>query len=124
MEIGAELKFRETLTALQGKLAASENEMSQLQQGGNGSNTALTPAQTAQIERVRRDIAGTRLQLRDVQRSLRTDIDRLGTVLAFINILLVPVLVAAFAIVFGLIRRRRAQGPPRIRIRATKAGAA
>jgi len=124
MQIAAELKFRETLTALQGKLAASENEMSQLQQGGNGSNTALTPAQTAEMDRVRRDIAGTRLQLRDVQRSLRTDIDRLGTVLAFINILLIPAMVTAFAIVFGLIRRRRAQAPPRVIVRATKAGAA
>ena len=114
MQIAAELQFRETLTALQGKLAASENEMSQLQQGGNGSNTALTPAQNAEMERVRRDIAGTRaVQLRDVQRSLRTDIDRLGTILAFINILLMPVMVAGFAIVFGLIRRRRASAAPR-----------
>jgi ABC-type uncharacterized transport system involved in gliding motility auxiliary subunit len=124
MQIAAELQFRETLTALQGKLAASENEMSQLQQGGNGSNTALTPAQTAQMDRVRRDIAGTRLQLRDVQRSLRTDIDRLGTILAFINILLIPVLVTAFAIVFGLIRRRRAQSGRRVVTRTTKAGVA
>lgn len=123
MQIAAELQFRETLTALQGKLAASENEMSRLQQGGGGgSNTALTPAQTAQMDRVRRDIAGTRLQLRDVQRSLRTDIDRLGTVLAFINILLIPAMVTAFAIVFGLIRQRRAQAPPRVTVRA--AGAA
>jgi len=124
MQIAAELKFRETLTALQGKLAASENEMSQLQQGGNGSNTALTPAQTAEMDRVRRDIAGTRLQLRDVQRSLRTDIDRLGTILAFINILLIPALVTVFAIVFGLIRRRRAQGGRRVIVRTTKAGTA
>jgi ABC-type uncharacterized transport system involved in gliding motility auxiliary subunit len=123
MQIAAELKFRETLTVLQAKLSASENEMSQLQGGGNGSATTLTPAQNADIERVRRDIAGTRLQLRDVQRSLRTDIDRLGTVLAFINILLMPVLVALFAIVFGLIRRRRAQAGSRAAIQ-TKAGAA
>jgi ABC-type uncharacterized transport system involved in gliding motility auxiliary subunit len=125
MQIDAELQFRETLTALQAKLAAAQNQMSQLQSGGgSGSNTTLTPAQQAQIEKVRRDIASTRLMLRDVQRSLRTDIDRLGTVLAFVNILLMPVLVAAFAIVFGLIRRRRAQGAPRIRMRAAKAGAA
>jgi hypothetical protein len=59
-----------------------------------------------------------------VQRSLRTDIDRLGTVLAFINILLMPVLVAAFAIVFGLIRRRRAQAGSRASVHVAKAGAA
>jgi hypothetical protein len=48
-----------------------------------------------------------------VQRNLRADIDRLGTILAFINILLVPLLVAAFAIVYGLIRRKRAAGSNR-----------
>ena len=47
---------------------------------------------------------------------MRTDIDRLGTELAFINILLMPVLVAGFAITFGVIRRRRAQGPPRVKV--------
>ena len=126
MQRDAEARFRETLTILQTKLAASQNEMSQLQQGRGGaagSNTALTPAQIAQIEKVRRDIAGTRLQLRDVQRQLRTDIDRLGTVLAFLNILLIPALVAAFAIAWGVIRRRRAQGAARVTVRA-KAGAA
>jgi len=125
MQIAAELKFRETLTVLQTKLAASQNEMSQLQQGRGaaaGSNTTLTSAQNAQIERVRLDIAGTRLQLRQVQNSLRTDIDRLGTELAFINILLMPVLVAGFAITFGVIRRRRAQGAPRVKV--ANAGAA
>jgi ABC-type uncharacterized transport system involved in gliding motility auxiliary subunit len=125
MQIAAELQFRETLTALQAKLAASENEMSQLQGGGSsGNNTTLTPAQNTEMERVRRDIAGTRLQLRDVQRSLRTDIDRLGTVLAFINILLIPALVAAFAIVFGMIRRRRAQAGSRVIVHTPEAGAA
>jgi len=47
--------------------------------------------------------------LRDVQRSLRADIDRLGTILAFINILLMPLIVAGFAIWFGIRRRGRAQ---------------
>ena len=118
MQIAAELQFRETLNVLQAKLAASQNQMSQLQQGRGlnaGSNTQLTAEQNAQIDRVRRDIAGTRLQLRDMQSRLRTDIDRLGTELAFANILLIPAFVAAFAITFGLMRRRRAQAPPRVK---------
>ena len=45
-----------------------------------------------------------------MQRNLRADVDALGTVLAFLNILLIPILVAAFAIVYGVIRRRRAAG--------------
>jgi ABC-type uncharacterized transport system involved in gliding motility auxiliary subunit len=42
-----------------------------------------------------------------VQRNLRKDIDRLGAVLAFINIALVPMLVALFAVVLAVLRRRR-----------------
>ena len=96
MQADAEQKFRDTVTNLQGQLTASEQEIAQLQQGGSGSDIALTPAQTAEIERVRREIAGTRAVLRDVQRRLRADIDRLGTILAFINILLMPLLVTGF----------------------------
>ncbi len=110
MQADAELKFRETVTNLQGRLTASEQEIAQLQQGGSDSGIALTPAQTAEIERVRREIAGTRAVLRNVQRSLRADIDRLGTILAFINILLMPLLVTVFAIWFGIRRRSRARG--------------
>ena len=109
MEADAELKFRETVTNLQERLTASQQEIAQLQHGGSDSGIALTPAQTAEIERVRREIAGTRAVLRDVQRSLRADIDRLGTILAFINILLMPLIVAGFAIWFGIRRRGRAQ---------------
>jgi ABC-type uncharacterized transport system involved in gliding motility auxiliary subunit len=110
MQAAAELKFRETLESLQSRLAAAQQEITQLQQGGSGNATALSPQQTAEIERVQREIAGTRAQLRDVQRNLRVDIDRLGTLLAFINILLIPLLVAGFAIVYGVIRRKRAKG--------------
>ena len=110
MQADAELKYRETVTNLQGRLTASQQEIAQLQQGGSDSGIALTPAQNAEIERVRREIAGTRAVLRDVQRQLRADIDRLGTILAFINILLMPLLVVVFAIWFGIRRRNRARG--------------
>jgi ABC-type uncharacterized transport system involved in gliding motility auxiliary subunit len=108
MQADAQAKFRETLEDLQQRLSASEQEIAQLQQGGGGNATSVSPQQASEIERVRREIAGTRAQLRDVQRRLRVDIDQLGTLLAFLNILLMPVLVAGFAITYGLIRRRRA----------------
>jgi ABC-type uncharacterized transport system involved in gliding motility auxiliary subunit len=113
MQADADMKFRETLQTLQAKLTSSEQEIAQLQQGGSGNAASLSPQQQAEIERVRREIATTRSQLRDVQHNLRADIDRLGDMLAFLNILLMPILVAAFAIVYGLIRRRRAAGTRR-----------
>lgn len=107
MQADAELKFRETLQSLQARLTAGEQEMAQLQQGG-GNQTTLTPPQQAEIARVREEIAGTRGALREVQHNLRADIDRLGGFLAFLNIAAVPILVAGFAIVLSIIRRRRA----------------
>ena len=45
--------------------------------------------------------------MRNVQHDLRKDIDALGTLLAFINIALMPLIVAGVAIVLAILRRRR-----------------
>ena len=108
MQAEAEAQFRETLDALRARLANSQSELEQLQQGGQA--TALTPEQSAAMDRVKREIAATRGQLREVQHNLNAEIDQLGTLLAFANILVMPLLVAGFGVVFGLIRRRRARG--------------
>jgi ABC-type uncharacterized transport system involved in gliding motility auxiliary subunit len=42
-----------------------------------------------------------------VQHNLRKEVDALGSFLAFVNIALVPILVAAFAVVLAILRRRR-----------------
>jgi ABC-type uncharacterized transport system involved in gliding motility auxiliary subunit len=107
MQAQAESRFRETLDALRAKLTQSQSDLAQLQRGGQ--QTALTPDQDAAMDKARREIAATRAQLREVQHNLNAEIDRLGSLLAFLNILAVPLLVAGFGIVFGLIRRRRAK---------------
>src|SRR5581483_3397613 len=110
MQRDAEAKFRETAEALQARLASAEQEVQQLQQGGkDGSAISLTPKQQSDLSRLRQEMAQTRSQLRDVQHNLRADIDALGSELAFANIALMPLVVAAFALVAGLIRRRRAR---------------
>jgi ABC-type uncharacterized transport system involved in gliding motility auxiliary subunit len=108
MQAEAEARYRETLDALRARLTAAQEQFAQLQQGGSASS--LNAQQTAAMEKLQREMSGTRAQLRDVQARLRADIDRLGSVLAFLNILMVPLLVAVFAIIFGAIRRRRARG--------------
>jgi ABC-type uncharacterized transport system involved in gliding motility auxiliary subunit len=49
----------------------------------------------------------TRSSLRDVQHTLRARVDSLGSLLAFINIALVPIVIAGFAIALAWLRRRR-----------------
>ena len=71
--------------------------------------TQLLAYMGADVIKVERPGVGdiTRTQLREVQHNLRKEVDRLGSFLAFVNIALVPLLVAAFAIVLAFLRRRR-----------------
>jgi hypothetical protein len=59
------------------------------------------------IESYRGDILATRRELREVQRALREDIDRLQGILTFVNIALVPILFGIALIVIATVRRRR-----------------
>jgi ABC-type uncharacterized transport system involved in gliding motility auxiliary subunit len=108
----AQARFQQEADALKQRLADTESRLHALEQGGAANNsaqsgTALTADQQREISRFRREVSATRSELRDVQRSLRKDIDALGAFLAFVNIALVPILVAAFAIVLAFLRRRR-----------------
>jgi ABC-type uncharacterized transport system involved in gliding motility auxiliary subunit len=112
LQAQAQAEFQQQAEVLQARLTDTESRLKDLEQGGstNGkpvTSTALTPEQQAAIERFKHDLIQIRTQLRDVQHNLRKDIDSLGAFLAFINIALVPILVALFAIVLALLRRRR-----------------
>ena len=67
---------------------------------------------TVFLLRITIQLANDRFQplLRQTSNAIeRAEIDRLGSLLAFVNILAVPLLVAGFGVVFGLIRRNKAK---------------
>ncbi len=70
----------------------------------------LSPEQKAEIERFQKSKVEIRKELRGVRRELDADIERLGTSLKVINILLVPLLVVLVALSFWWARRRRVAG--------------
>ena len=111
MQAEAESRFRETLDSLRTRLTMAQQQLVQMQQGGSAAT--LSAEQQTAMEGLQREMAGTRAQLRDVQANLRAGIDRLGRILAFANIVGVPLLVAAFALVFGTIRRSKAKSSAR-----------
>ena len=76
-------------------------------QGGEGDAFILTPEQQDAIEQFRQEKVRIRRQLRDVQHELNKDIEQLGTTLKFINIGLVPLLLALGALVIGWRRAHR-----------------
>jgi ABC-type uncharacterized transport system involved in gliding motility auxiliary subunit len=113
LQTQAQARFQQEEDALKQRLTDTENRLHALEQGGGEnaqspqSGTMLTAEQKREIGAFRREATATRIELRDVQRSLRKDIDALGAFLAFVNIALVPILVAAFAIALAWLRRRR-----------------
>jgi ABC-type uncharacterized transport system involved in gliding motility auxiliary subunit len=108
----AESRFLTEERALQDRVTQTEASLRALQgqAGGDENPTAtpvLTPAQQVEIDKLRQDLLQTRQSLRQVQANLRQDVENLGTVLAVLNIALVPVLVAAAAIGLAVLRNRR-----------------
>ena len=94
--------------ALQQKLKATEAKLADLT-GKDQTDTpaTLSPEQTKAIEQFRGDMVQTRRQLRDVQAALRSNIQELKDGLEFLDIALIPIIVAVVAIVVGAIRLKR-----------------
>jgi ABC-type uncharacterized transport system involved in gliding motility auxiliary subunit len=66
----------------------------------------MSPAQQEEIQRFRDQQLSIRQELRSVQRELDSSIERLGTNLQLINIIVVPLALALFALLIHWIRRR------------------
>jgi ABC-type uncharacterized transport system involved in gliding motility auxiliary subunit len=94
--------------ALQAKLKDTQTKLADLTgKDQTGAPATLSAEQTKTIEEFRADMVQTRRQLRDVQAALRGDIGRLKAGLEFLNIALIPIIVAAVAIILGALRLKR-----------------
>ena len=71
----------------------------------------MTAEQGQAIENFRGEMLRTRQQLREVQRALRRDIDRLKGELEFFDIAFIPILVGIAAVVLGVLRINRRKRP-------------
>jgi ABC-type uncharacterized transport system involved in gliding motility auxiliary subunit len=109
MQADAQADFQAEAEALQARMTSVQQRLHELEQGGGAQvgNAGLTAAQQAEIDRFKKELMETRRQLRDVQHRLRYDVDMLGDFLAVLNIALVPLLVAGFAVLLAWLRRRR-----------------
>ncbi|HEY2540148.1 MAG TPA: Gldg family protein, partial [Stellaceae bacterium] len=108
IERQAQARYSAEEHALQQKLKATEAKLAELT-GKNQTDIPanLSPEETKTIAQFRIDMLQTRRQLRDVQAALRSNIQHLKDGLEFLDIALIPLIVAALAIVVGWVRRRR-----------------
>lgn len=106
----ADEKFKAKQSELQTELSETEQRIASIKQSAHGrSQTAAQKAAVDQFEQRKLEIRG---ELRAVQRSLDADIERLSTLLKFIDILFMPILVVLAGLIYGAwrVRRRRAGG--------------
>ena len=103
----ADARYSAKEKELQDKLKDTEAKIRDLRSKEQQGNPAVTSEQASTIESFRADLLKTRQQLRDVQLALRQNIDRLKNALQFVDIALVPILVALVAVLLGIARMNR-----------------
>ena len=101
---------------LRADLEATEARLAQLQAQGRGSGAfsgnlgaELTPEEAAVVRDLEARVADVRGELRRTERELRGDVDRLEALVVFINVWLMPLLVAGAGLFFFWRRQRRAR---------------
>ncbi|HEX3948724.1 MAG TPA: Gldg family protein [Steroidobacteraceae bacterium] len=106
----ADERLRAKATELQAELQQTERKLTELQKTRNDqSSMMLTPEQEAELQRFTSEKTRVRKELRETERGLDVDINRLGTRLKIINIGIAPLIVAlAGFFILSMRRRRRA----------------
>jgi ABC-type uncharacterized transport system involved in gliding motility auxiliary subunit len=104
----ADDRLRGKALELQAELQQTEVKLTELQSKRNDqSSLVLSPEQEAELKRFVAEKARVRKELRETQRGLDVDINRLNTWLKVINIGIAPLAVAVAGMIILSLRRRR-----------------
>lgn len=108
MQSKAEENYRTKIAQLEASLAETERRLSTLQQSKEGNQQfILSPEQQQELVNFRKKEAEVRKELKSVRRDLRADIDALETRVKWINIAIMPALVAIAGLGLAAWRRKR-----------------
>lgn len=103
----ADARFRSAEQRLQAELQETEIRLGELQSSrADQGAQILSPEQQAEIERFQARRLQLRKELRQVQRGLDRDIERLGSLLKVLNITVVPLFVTGAGLLLVMLRRR------------------
>jgi len=109
LEKQAAFKWQAEEQRLNEKLMATQSRLAALQQAkGDGQQLTLSPEQEAEVKKFREETFQTQQSLKEVRKSLRSDIESLGARLKAFNIIAIPLFVALLGIGRGIwIRKTR-----------------
>ena len=106
----AEQRFRQKEQMLQQRLKDTERKIRDLQKDKEDQSTViLSTAQQEELDRFRQELVATRKELRSVQHELQKDIEGLESVVKFMNIGLMPLVIAIGGVMMSAYRIRRRQ---------------
>ena len=110
LEANAQKQYFGKIRELEQEIKSTTDKLQELQkaEGGAASAQILTAEQQAELDRFRKRVAETKLELKEVRKNLRHDSESLVFWTKVANIALMPLLVTLFGLGVALVRRRRA----------------
>jgi ABC-type uncharacterized transport system involved in gliding motility auxiliary subunit len=114
----ADDRLRAKALELQSELQQTESKLTELQSKRNDqASLMLTPEQEEEVKRFTAEKSRARKELRETQRGLNVEIDKLESRLKILNIAVAPLVVALLGgVVLALRRRRRSRGSRQTRL--------
>ena len=110
MERAAEDRFRAKEQELLTRIDETNTRITELQREEQETGVILTAEQQTEIDSFRQQMLDLRGELREVQHSLRQDVERLEAWIKALNIWAVPLAIGLFAATLAVLRRVRSSG--------------
>lgn len=110
MQNKAEDRYRGKIKEIEDSKAETERRISEMQQKkekGQGQRFILSPEQQGELDKFRKDLANKNIELKEVRKDLRHDIDKLETHLKVYNIAAMPILVTLSGLGLAFYKRKR-----------------
>jgi ABC-type uncharacterized transport system involved in gliding motility auxiliary subunit len=108
MEAQAEETYQSKIKELEGSLTETRQRLSELQQAKQGNQRyILSPEQEAEITRFQKKEAEVNLQLKQVRKELRHDIDSMEAHVKWVNIAAMPLVVSISGLALAFYKRKR-----------------
>lgn len=110
MQSDAEARYQSKIKELEGSLATAQQKLNELQRAKSGEQSQrfiLSPEQQAEIENFRKKQADVNKELKQVRKSLNSDVDALENRVKWLNIAAMPLTVIVVGVVLSLLRRKK-----------------
>ena len=109
LQAEAEANYRNKIKELETSLAQTQQRVNELQRGKEGNQRfILSPEQQQELANFRQKEADAKTQLKQMRRQLRAAIDSLENRFKWINIAMMPALVAVVGFALAIMKRKRA----------------